>query len=105
MSLPDSKENKRIDQRRVFSSASDKVVQKKAISKPPSPTKVKFGLTAKVITLMLIVSLVPLGIFAAITLRQTDHRIRNDTERLMALTASDIVANVEEWTDKNVRVL
>ena len=105
MSLPDSKENKRIDQRRVFSSASDKVVQKKAISKPPSPTKVKFGLTAKVITLMLIVSLVPLGIFAAITLRQTDHRIRNDTERLMALTASDIVANVEEWTDKNVRAL
>jgi methyl-accepting chemotaxis protein len=54
---------------------------------------------------MLIVSLVPLGIFAGITFKQTDRRIRSDTEKLMALTASDIVANVDEWTDKNVRVL
>jgi methyl-accepting chemotaxis protein len=105
MSFSESKENKMVDKRQVPSSARDKAVQKKATSKPPSPTKVKFGLTAKVITLMLIVSLVPLGIFAAITLRQTDHRIRNDTEKLMVFTASDIVANVDEWTDKNVRVL
>jgi methyl-accepting chemotaxis protein len=105
MSFSESKENKTIDRRQVPSSAKNKVAQKKVISKPTSPTKVKFGLTAKVVTLMLIVSLVPLGIFAGITLRQTDHRIRNDTEKLMALTAADIVANVDEWTDKNVRVL
>ncbi len=105
MSFSESKENKMVDKRQAPPSARDKVVQKKATSKPPSPTKVKFGLTAKVITLMLVVSLVPLGIFAAITLRQTDQRIRNDTEKLMALTASDIVANVDEWTDKNVRIL
>jgi cell division protein FtsL len=73
-------------------------------SKPASAARVRFGLTAKVITLMLIVSLVPLGIFAVITLKQTDYRIQNDTAKLMALTASDIVANVDEWTDKNVRV-
>jgi methyl-accepting chemotaxis protein len=105
MSFSESKENKTIDRRQVPSSAKNKVAQNKVISKPTSPTKVKFGLTAKVVTLMLIVSLVPLGIFAGITLRQTDHRIRNDTEKLMALTAADIVANVDEWTDKNVRVL
>jgi len=105
MSFSESRENKTIDRRPLSSSGKDKIVQKKAVSKPPSPTKVKFGLTAKVIILMLIVSLVPLGIFAGITLKQTDHRIRNDTEKFMALTASDTVANVDEWTDKNVRVL
>ena len=105
MSFSESKENKVINRRQVPSSAKDKVAQNRVVSKPPSLTKVKFGLTAKVITLMLIVSLVPLGIFAGITLRQTDHRIRNDTEKLMALTAQDIAANVDEWTDKNVRVL
>ena len=105
MSFSESKENKMIDKRRVSSSTKDKVAQNKVMSKPASPTKVKFGLTAKVITLMLVVSLLPLVIFAGITLRQTDHRIRNDTEKLMALTAADIVANVDEWTDKNVRVL
>jgi len=105
MSFSESRENKTIDRRPVSSSGKNKIVQNKAVSKPPSPTKVKFGLTAKVIILMLIVSLVPLGIFAGITLKQTDHRIRNDTEKLMGLTAQDIVANVDEWTDKNVRVL
>jgi methyl-accepting chemotaxis protein len=105
MSISGSKESKVIDKRQVPSSARDRGAEKKKVSKPASPGGVKFGLTAKVITLMLIVSLVPLGIFAAITLRQTDYRIRSDTEKLMALTASDIVANVDEWTDKNVRVL
>ncbi len=105
MSISESRENKTIDRRPGSSSGKDKPVQNKAVSKPPSPAKVRFGLTAKVIILMLIVSLVPLGIFAGITLRQTDHRIRSDTEKLMALTASDIVVNVDEWTDKNIRVL
>ncbi len=105
MSFSETKENKVMDRRQVPSSARSKVAQNKVVSKPASSAKIKFGLTAKVVTLMLIVSLVPLGIFAGITLKQTDQRIRNDTEKLMALTAQDIVANVDEWTDKNVRVL
>ena len=105
MSFSGSKESKVIDKRQVPPSARDKGTQNKMASKPASPVKVKFGLTAKVIILMLIVSLLPLGVFAVITLKQTDYRIRSDTEKLMALTASDIVANVDEWTDKNVRVL
>jgi len=105
MSFSGSKESKVIDKRQVPPSARDKGAQNKMASKPASPVKVKFGLTAKVIILMLIVSLLPLGVFAVITLKQTDYRIRSDTEKLMALTASDIVANVDEWTDKNVRVL
>ena len=105
MSFSGSKEGKVIDKRQVPPSARDKGAQNKMASKPASPVRVKFGLTAKVIILMLIVSLLPLGVFAVITLKQTDYRIRSDTEKLMALTASDIVANVDEWTDKNVRVL
>ena len=100
-----SKGNKTPVKTRIPSSGKDKVAQNKVMPKSASPTKVKFGLTAKVIILMLFVSLVPLAIFAWITLRETDYRIRSDTEKLMALTAADIVANVNEWTDKNVRVL
>ena len=105
MSFSESKEDKVIDRRQAPPSGKSKMGQNKVVSKSTSPLKIKFGLTAKVITLMLIVSLVPLVIFAGITLKQTDQRIRNDTEKIMALTAADIVANVDEWTDKNVRVL
>jgi methyl-accepting chemotaxis protein len=105
MSFSESKEDKVIDRRQAPPSGKGKISQNKVVSKSTSPLKIKFGLTAKVITLMLIVSLVPLVIFAGITLKQTDQRIRNDTEKIMALTATDIVANVDEWTDKNVRVL
>lgn len=105
MIFPKSKKNIAIDKRQVLSSENEKAVQKKVIRQSTSSSKIKFGLTAKVITLMLIVSLVPLLIFAGLTMKQANDRIRNDTERLMALTATDIVSNVDEWIDKNVRVL
>jgi len=105
MVLPESKRNIAIDKRPVLSSEKEKVIKKKVVLESTSAPKVRFGLTAKVVTLMLIVSLVPLLIFAGITMKQTNDRLRNDTERLMALTGSDIVSNVDEWIDKNVRVL
>lgn len=83
----------------------EKTPRKKVTAVDSSPQKIKFGLTAKVVILMLVVSLVPLVIFAGIIVKQTNDNIRNDTEKLMAVTASDMVSNVEEWTDKNVRVL
>ena len=83
----------------------EKAPRKKVTAIDGSPQKIKFGLTAKVVVLMLVVSLVPLVIFAGIIVKQTNDNIRNDTEKLMAVTASDMVSNVEEWTDKNVRVL
>jgi len=105
MISPDSKRNIAIDKRPVLSSEKEKVIKKKLVSDSTPAPKVKFGLTVKVVILMLIVSLVPLLIFAGITVKQTKDRLRNDTERLMALTSSDIVSNVDEWIDKNVRVL
>jgi len=105
MVLPESKRNIAIDKRPVLSLEKEKATKKKVVLESTSAPKVKFGLTAKVVTLMLIVSLVPLLIFAGIIIKQTNDRLRNDTERLMALTSSDIVSNVDEWIDKNVRVL
>ena len=100
-----SKRNMGAVKRPVLSPEKEKGIQEKAVSRPTLVAKVKFGLTAKVVTLMLVVSLVPLLIFAGIIMRQTNERLRSDTERLMGLTGLDIVSNVDEWIDKNVRVL
>jgi len=100
-----SKRDVAINRRYVLPSEKEKIIKENGVLKSASASKVKFGLTAKVVTLMLIVSLVPLLIFAGITMRQTNDRLRNDTERLMGLTGLDIVSNVDEWIDKNVRVL
>ena len=67
--------------------------------------KPRFGLTAKVILQMLIVSLLPLLIFWGINFKQTNDRIQQDTERLGQQITSGLAAHVDEWIDKNVRVL
>jgi methyl-accepting chemotaxis protein len=91
--------------RQASTSEQEKAPRKKVSPIDTSAQKIRFGLTAKVITLMLVVSLLPLVIFAGITVKRTNDNIRNETEKLMAVTASDMVSNVEEWIDKNVRVL
>ena len=68
-------------------------------------SKVRFGLSAKVITVMLLVSLVPLLLFWVISYKQIGDQIRNDTERVMAVTAQGLGDQVDEWIDKNVLVL
>jgi HAMP domain-containing protein len=95
-----------VNQKRGASlSEARKATRKKVTSESKPAKKFRLGLTAKVIILMLIVSLGPLAIFAGIVLNQTNESIRSDTEKLMAMTASEAASNVEEWFDKNVRVL
>jgi len=74
---------------------------------PPfySGQKVRFGLFGKIITVMLIVSLLPFAIFWGITLRETNERIRTDTEALMAQTAQGLMNQVNGWIDNNVSIL
>ena len=74
---------------------------------PPfySGQKVRFGLFGKIITVMLIVSLLPFAIFWGITLRETNERIRTDTETLMAQTAQGLMNQVNGWIDNNVSIL
>ena len=69
------------------------------------PTRVTFGLTAKLILIMLIVSLLPLGLYAWISFKQTEETSQSETAALMSQTADGLGSQVEEWIDKNVRVL
>jgi methyl-accepting chemotaxis protein len=70
-----------------------------------SSQKVRFGLFGKIITVMLIVSLLPFAIFWGITLRETNERIRTDTETLMAQTAQGLGNQVNGWINNNVSIL
>jgi methyl-accepting chemotaxis protein len=63
------------------------------------------GLTAKVVALMLIISLVPLVSFWVIQFKQVNEKLRGDINNLMAATGNGMAGQVEEWIDKNVRVL
>jgi len=67
--------------------------------------KVRFGLFGKIITVMLLVSLLPFAIFWGITLRETNERIRTDTEALMAQTARGLGNQVDGWINNNVSIL
>jgi len=70
-----------------------------------APKKIRFGLFFKIIILMLVVSLLPLGVYWAITSKKSSDRVRESTENLMAQTALGLSNQVDEWVDKNVRVL
>jgi methyl-accepting chemotaxis protein len=67
--------------------------------------KTGMGLTTKVILLMLLVSLVPGAIYFGISFKQTNDRIVDDTTRFGTQTAIALADEVNEWIDKNVRVL
>jgi len=49
-----------------------------------APKKIRFGLFFKIIILMLVVSLFPLGAYWTITFRASTDRVRESTENLMA---------------------
>ena len=63
------------------------------------------GLTAKVILLMLIVSLIPGGIYFALSFKQTSDRIFADNENFGKQIVDALATDVEGWIDKNIRVL
>jgi methyl-accepting chemotaxis protein len=67
--------------------------------------KIRFGLFGKIIVVMLIVSLLPFGIFWGITLRETNLRVQTETEKLMAQTAKGLGEQVDAWIENNVSVL
>ena len=70
-----------------------------------SGQKIRFGLFGKILIVMLIVSLLPFGVFWFITFKETNERIRNDTEMLMAQTASRLGERVDSWIEGNVAIL
>ena len=70
-----------------------------------SGQKIRFGLFGKILIVMLIVSLLPFGVFWFITFKETNERIRSDTELLMAQTAKGLGERVDSWIEGNVAIL
>jgi methyl-accepting chemotaxis protein len=67
--------------------------------------KAGMGLTTKVILLMLLVSLLPGAIYFVLSFQQANDRIVNDTTQMGMQTAEVLADQVDEWLDKNIRVL
>ncbi|CAB1069753.1 hypothetical protein D1AOALGA4SA_755 [Olavius algarvensis Delta 1 endosymbiont] len=67
--------------------------------------KARFGLSPKIIIVMLIVSLLPLAVFWGITFRETRDRVRIATENLLAQTARGIEIEIDGWINNNVSIL
>ncbi len=66
---------------------------------------IKFGLYPKIILLMLLISLGPLAVFFFSTYNETNNRIKQDTEILMLQTTKGLQGHIDEWVDKNIRIL
>ena len=67
--------------------------------------KFRFGLTFKMVAVMLLVSLLPFGIFVGLTFQESRDRTLRDTELIMGETARGLGREVDEWLDKNLRAL
>jgi len=67
--------------------------------------KVRFGLSPKIIIVMLLISLMPLALYWSFTYRESSRLIRTDTELLMAQTVQGLGGQVDEWIDKNILIL
>jgi len=83
-----------------------------APSSSPEPDRIEafaprkgIRLTGKVTAVMLAVSLLPLLAFSAVMLTQTDRGMRAEKEILFSQVTSGLANQVDEWIDKNVRVL
>lgn len=63
------------------------------------------GLTGKVALFMLLVSLLPLSIYAVVIHFETVQRMESETDHTGRQIVSGLVAQVDEWVDKNLRIL
>jgi methyl-accepting chemotaxis protein len=69
------------------------------------PRKVRFGLFGKIIIVMLLVSILPFGILWFLTFRETNERIRSDSEALMVQTAKGLGDQIDGWIRGNFSTL
>ncbi|WP_324292622.1 cache domain-containing protein [uncultured Desulfobacter sp.] len=67
--------------------------------------RIRFGLFPKTIILMLLISLVPVGLLFMITYNETGDRVKQDTQAQMEQATSGLMNHIDEWVDKNKRLL
>lgn len=67
--------------------------------------KVRFGLFGKTILVMLLVSLLPFGLFWFLTFREMNDHIRRDSEALMAQTAKGMADQIDAWINNHGALL
>lgn len=66
---------------------------------------VRFGIRSKVVQALVLAGILPLGLFGGFLLYMENGRLRADAERSVQASAERIQAQVDEWFDKNQRVL
>ncbi|MDF1593398.1 MAG: cache domain-containing protein [Desulfobacterales bacterium] len=69
------------------------------------PGRFRFGLTAKLFTVMILVSLIPLVMFWGITLSQAKERIRTEAAKHSTQLFSGMVRYVDEWFGEKERII
>ena len=69
------------------------------------PQRIRFGILARTTVTMLAVGVLPLALFGGLGLLQEARRVRREAERSQQASGERISAQVDEWVDKNVRVL
>lgn len=79
--------------------------KEEALRASAGAVKIRFGLSSKIIIVMLLISLVPLTLYWSFTYRESSRLIRTDTELLMAQTVQGLGGQVDEWIDKNILIL
>jgi methyl-accepting chemotaxis protein len=67
--------------------------------------RIRFGMVGKTTVTMLAVGLIPLALFGGATLVQQSQRIRGEAELSMQASGERIASQVDEWFDKNLRVM
>ncbi|MCU0539620.1 MAG: zinc-ribbon domain-containing protein [Desulfobacterales bacterium] len=72
---------------------------------PVAARKVGFSLFSKTLIVMLLVGLVPFGLFWFLTFKEMNDHIRNDSEALMAQTAKGMVEEIDAWVNHNAALL
>jgi len=72
---------------------------------PQPPARFKAGLLAKTTLTLLLVGICPLLAFGAYMLVQQKAELNKEAARELQATAEQISGQVEEWFDKNVRVM
>ncbi|MCU0540033.1 MAG: HAMP domain-containing protein [Desulfobacterales bacterium] len=94
----------------------DAPARPKAQASPPGPVEIPAdapprrrslfsGLTGKVVLFMLLVSLLPLSIYALVLNHATIQRMEAETDLIGQQITKGLAAQVDEWTDKNLRIL